>query len=454
MDEAEIVRRIKGKKWDVRVQRQGHLQPKAVLCDAEVRPITITTGITITCANSIWVDDCKLYDDEVAEEMWSKFELAFKHNRRWSAPWVSRFDSIALEVFSLERELAGDWHGERPLQLKANFDKYQETLMRIQKYYTVAVPLANYCEASLSLKEPALLEFAFPFKRLDINRMEESLVKIKRASEEGSGRLDKLVAEHLRNYSWIKNSYGIRGEYTRSEVLSEIRGQLPLLNVPEIPKSEYSYLLTGLQIGIYLRSRIKELSQRVWHAADPLLDGIADFLRLDRDQFLALLPEEVLQSMDMGACLVGTPELKRRQEGFVVGILDGKRILLTGKAAPDLFRHFNKQESGGEGEITGTCASIGIVRGNVRIIRGQEDFGKLKQGEILVTAMTTPDFVVIMRRAGAIVTDEGGLSCHAAIVSRELKVPCIVGTKNATRTLKDGDRVEVDATNGIVRKLD
>src|SRR3989338_1220881 len=167
--------------------------------------------------------------------MWSKFELAFKHNRRWSAPWVSRFDSIALEVFSLERELAGDWHGERPLQLKANFDKYQETLMRIQKYYTVAVPLANYCEASLSLKEPALLEFAFPFKRLDINRMEESLVKIKRASDECSGRLDKLVAEHLRNYSWIKNSYGIRGEYTRSEVLSEIRGQLPLLNVPEIP---------------------------------------------------------------------------------------------------------------------------------------------------------------------------------------------------------------------------
>lgn len=83
-------------------------------------------------------------------------------------------------------------------------------------------------------------------------------------------------------------------------------------------------------------------------------------------------------------------------------------------------------------------------------IHGIKDF---KEGEILVTPMTTPDFVIIMRKAAAIVTDEGGLSCHAAIVSRELNVPCIIGTKHATQLLKDGDMVEVDAENGEVNKL-
>jgi len=78
-------------------------------------------------------------------------------------------------------------------------------------------------------------------------------------------------------------------------------------------------------------------------------------------------------------------------------------------------------------------------------------FDKLKQGDILVTTMTTPDFLFIMKKAAGFITDEGGITCHAAIVSRELKIPCIIGTKIATKVLKDGDLVEVDAKKGIVR---
>lgn len=68
--------------------------------------------------------------------------------------------------------------------------------------------------------------------------------------------------------------------------------------------------------------------------------------------------------------------------------------------------------------------------------------------------MTTPDFVPIMKRASAFVTDEGGITCHAAIVSREMKKPCIIGTKIATQVLKDGDLVEVDADKGVVKILE
>ena len=78
---------------------------------------------------------------------------------------------------------------------------------------------------------------------------------------------------------------------------------------------------------------------------------------------------------------------------------------------------------------------------------------KFTPGTILVTSMTRPEFMPLMRQAKAVVTDEGGLTCHAAVVSRELGSPCVVGTKNATRVLKSGDLVEVDANKGVVRRL-
>ena len=80
-----------------------------------------------------------------------------------------------------------------------------------------------------------------------------------------------------------------------------------------------------------------------------------------------------------------------------------------------------------------------------------EALRKVKRGDILVTNMTTPDFVPIMKKVKAIITKEGGMTCHAAIISRELGVPCVVGTKVAMQVLKDGDLVEIDAGKGIVK---
>lgn len=103
--------------------------------------------------------------------------------------------------------------------------------------------------------------------------------------------------------------------------------------------------------------------------------------------------------------------------------------------------------------IKGRVAYQGIIRGKVRIVKIRKDLEKIKDGEILVTLMTSPDYVPYLYKTGAIVTDEGGITCHAAIVAREMKKPCIIGTKIATKVLKDGDRVEVDAEQGIVRVL-
>ena len=100
--------------------------------------------------------------------------------------------------------------------------------------------------------------------------------------------------------------------------------------------------------------------------------------------------------------------------------------------------------------LKGETASSGVYSGPSRIVRDPSELFKVQKGDVLVTAMTTPDMVPAMQRAGAIVTNEGGMTCHAAIVSREMGTPCIVGTQHATDLLKDGEMITVHATRGIV----
>jgi pyruvate,water dikinase len=98
-------------------------------------------------------------------------------------------------------------------------------------------------------------------------------------------------------------------------------------------------------------------------------------------------------------------------------------------------------------------ASPGIVKGVVKVCESVSDIDKVQTGEILVASMTRPEYLPAMQKAAAFITDEGGITCHAAIIAREMKKPCIIGTKKATKVLKDGDLVEVDSNKGIVRKL-
>lgn len=110
-------------------------------------------------------------------------------------------------------------------------------------------------------------------------------------------------------------------------------------------------------------------------------------------------------------------------------------------------------------EIKGISANPGKVKGKVIILTesligvSSKELEKMSKGNILVTNMTSPDMMIACKKAGAIVTNDGGMLCHAAIVSRELGIPCVIGTKIATKILKDGDLIEVDAEKGIINIL-
>lgn len=105
------------------------------------------------------------------------------------------------------------------------------------------------------------------------------------------------------------------------------------------------------------------------------------------------------------------------------------------------------------GEIKGVSASTGVVIGRAKIVKDVKDSYKIKKGDILVTGMTRPHWMPFIKKATAIVTDEGGITCHAAIVARELGIPCIIGTKVATKVLKDNDLIEVNTNHNRVKIL-
>ena len=145
---------------------------------------------------------------------------------------------------------------------------------------------------------------------------------------------------------------------------------------------------------------------------------------------------------------------KRYEEGVLITVAGTTYTEKIGKDArkdrDELDAEILKAESK---ELRGFVACTGKVTGKVRLVITRADFEKFKQGEILVTGMTRPEHVPLMKKAIAIITNEGGITCHAAIVSRELGVPCIIWTKVATKVLKDGDVVEVDAKKGVVKKV-
>lgn len=120
----------------------------------------------------------------------------------------------------------------------------------------------------------------------------------------------------------------------------------------------------------------------------------------------------------------------------------------------EIFRtNLIKQTVGNSAELKGNIANKGKVVGKVRQVIAHTLNQEFKKGEILITKMTTPDLVPLIKLASAIVTDEGGITSHAAIVSREFDIPCVIATNYATQVFKTGDLVEVNADKGIVKKI-
>ncbi len=295
-------------------------------------------------------------------------------------------------------------------------------------------------------------------------------IKLKGISSD-SAKFIGLVEKHSKKYGWVRSTLLQIHPYDSQKIIDEIKSikdpekeKERLLKqraeqvksakeiIEKIKSSEGKALARFLQKAVYYRTARLEWLNKACYLSKPLLDQAAHILGIKYDELIYLLPEEIIQGLKAGQLELDPKTICERMKGYAfVSDNNVENILFTGKELEKLKQQFSKSEEGDM--IQGMVTCKGKVEGRAKIIKDRRDLAKIEDGDVLVTRLTTPDFIVAMKKAVAIVTDLGGITSHAAIVSRELGKPCIVGTGNATKVFKDGDMVEIDANKGIVRKI-
>ena len=225
---------------------------------------------------------------------------------------------------------------------------------------------------------------------------------------------------------------------------------LPMAQLDRAMQSRANLLEARSFVRLY-RANIFSLA---FYVAFPLLKEVARRLYVPFSVIKFYTPPEISTALLQNHELDANRGQKRKQAFVMLIEQDAYSQYENDEALKILQREYPEEKVVATSEIKGFCAYPGIVRGPVVIIFDAREMGKIKTGDILVCNATNPDLIIAMRKAGAIVTEEGGITSHAAIVSREMKKPCVIGTKIATKILRDGDIVEVDAEKGIINIIE
>lgn len=403
-------------------------------------------------------------------------EVGKKFNRLWdektnklitqfSALDVTNFSTISdkklIQLFQQFSKTYYDWFTVT-ISLELASSSIEPLLGEHLKMYFPKNKEVQYQKAFSVLTAPQELTF-YRREQRDILHILQ-LPKTKRA---------QALQLHQKKYYWILNSYAqgkpLLVSYFQKELgkfsntdwqatLKEIdaysskiaRDKQELLSTMKPSTKDVQLIKTVEELAELMDIR-KEYNFRAEYFLEQFVQEISRRAQMPTDDLKYLFPEELAEVSD------GTRYqsiIANRKQCFVFVCTNSKIENFTGKNAQVIADQFSHVNQINESIIHGRVASTGDMyyfRGTAKIIHTMKDMGQLRDGDILVTPMTSPDFVIGMKKAGAIITDVGGLLSHAAIVSRELHKPCIVGTEIATKVIHDGDVVELHCGRGTIR---
>ncbi len=347
---------------------------------------------------------------------------------------------------------------------KAVFLGYTEYRKALQDYM---VTLATYfvCDEEIESKVIGLLETG-----LGKEKTQELMNYLTMPLEDNYAVKEKLsllttndFEEHLKMFSWLHSRYGFIREYNleaANRLLQELKkenylekyeqGKEKIREAIKIAKEalgEKEHMIDVMQFFIYYRTQRTDVINMTIYQFAPRLTEIAKEKGLEYEEILFCSKTEIDENK-----IPSKEEIKERRKACaMINDENGFRVIIGSENEKLIEQYFslNKQKD----LLEGRAAYKGKVSGRAKIIIHLEDMINVKEGDILVTNMTTSNMTPAMHKAAAFVTDEGGITCHACIVAREMRKPCIIGTKNATKTFRDGELIEVDADKGIVRKI-
>jgi|GEM_PF-781795 len=305
-------------------------------------------------------------------------------------------------------------------------------------------------------------------------RRARGLKQASKAIQQNKSLWGKL-GRHYQDYRWVQ--YGWSGPASTfdfyldrlvralrqgdaSQLLQKLKADTAKLRQAHRSTQRYAKLtrkeqelLRLLRRILYLKTLRVDACYQGYYLMRPFMERMAKELGISFADFCMMHGEETVRILRTGKA---DKKLLRQMRKYSLYLKEGGKFrVYVGDAAKKKIAPIRKAlpKLKAVSEISGQVAFMGKVRGRVKIINTAKDMPKLKKGDILVSYATDPSLLPAMQRAAAFVTDIGGLTAHAAIVARELKKPCIVGTKVATRVFKDNDLIEVDAEKGVARKI-
>jgi phosphoenolpyruvate synthase/pyruvate phosphate dikinase len=270
----------------------------------------------------------------------------------------------------------------------------------------------------------------------------------------------KLQQDRNKRIQFIKENYPWLGSidpFAPPMTKKQMEEYVDSFTIPPDHEKKHFYTLNPSQQHIvecyqkmlFVKDKRDEYRRMAFYYIRPLLQEIASRLKISIEELGYFLPWDLDKTFADLTWLVS--ELRERKKGIVITYINKKENLLVGEKAVAKFLVYDTAVTN---KITGKKCSSGLVQGTVQIIHNIADLENFKEGNVLIAITTAADYVPAMQKACAFVTDEGGIACHAAIVAREMKKPCVVGTRDATKIFKDGDFVEVNADTGVVRLLE
>lgn len=267
--------------------------------------------------------------------------------------------------------------------------------------------------------------------------------------------LRKEIDDHVKEFSWFGTHHWMGEGYTMAKCLEQINEVIKSphhITLDKVNNDSEHPAIKLMATATYWRTHSAEIMAKVVYESRPIMEKIGALASLSYDELLYVSGPELLSiTKDTNAQALKQKIIERKENGYGCVVTD-KMEIVTGEVLKSLLGQMLTIHTGDVKEFKGSIASKGgLVKGIARVILSPSDFDKLQEGEILIAPETTPDYVPLMKKAAAIITDVGGITSHAAIVSRELRKPCIIGTKVATQAIKDGDLIEVDTEKGIVK---
>ncbi len=280
------------------------------------------------------------------------------------------------------------------------------------------------------------------------------------------------IKKHVKKYYWLSIRYFLGEPWDESVIRHRLEGVSPsqasaILNkrlraradrektvesVTHAFSKEDKQLVSLIRKIVYLRTQRGDFVHQSAGAARPLLLKLAELLEVSYDGLLNLYAEEIAEALR--GKFDHNLHIRNRRQAFLIYHFDKVKSQVLEGSEVEAFCNTHTFLRGGAENVksfVGKTGYRGKCSGPVKIVRTSEDVKKVNRGDIMVSAMTTSNFMPAMEKAAAFITDEGGITCHAAIIAREMHKPCVIGTKVGTKVLKDGDIVEVDADKGIIK---